>query len=127
MDLATELSIDKYIYSSERVQYVRMPQIYNSADVVLVFPSMESTSAIVLEALACEIPVVSVKSESNFALLPAGWCVNPNDSVEIAGIVKAILGGNEPVSVGRARVHMDFEQEDVMNTLLSNYRLEIKR
>jgi glycosyltransferase involved in cell wall biosynthesis len=92
---------------------------------VIAVPTSESVSAIVLESLACEIPVISTKvNKYNHELLPEAWCVHLNDSIEISDAIMSIFRGSRYVH-GRAMVHDSFEQEDVMRLLLSSYEKEI--
>jgi len=124
-ELAINLLVSDLIFSNGHVPYVRMPQIYNAADAVIAIPTSESVSSVVLEALACEIPIISTKDNgNNYKLIPPAWCINLGDSYEISDTIVSIFKGSR-YTHGRAIVQDSYEQEDVMNLLLSDYEKEI--
>lgn len=85
-DKANEIEIEKKVFFLGSIPYLRMPEIYNVADAVVLPSSNEGVPMSLLEALACGTPVVAtrvggipefVKQNQNGILLdkPSKECV----------------------------------------------------
>jgi glycosyltransferase involved in cell wall biosynthesis len=126
--MINDLGISDSVFSSSYVQYVRMPEIYNAADVVVALPAPEELSCVVMEAAACEVPVITTRGVINERLVFPTNLVNPeNPDVLAETILRNITANGEwKKRVGNRKLVRElYEQDNIMDILLSKYQQEM--
>lgn len=102
VDLARELRIERYIRWYGMVDRMRLPQIYTKGTVMVTASTMETQGLTVLEAMACGLPVVGVKSFALPDLIKNGkngLLVDPGDINGMATAVVKILNNEKMAKV----------------------------
>jgi glycosyltransferase involved in cell wall biosynthesis len=128
--LTEELGLDEHVFSNGYVQYIRMPQIYNAADVICVIPALEKISATILEAMACEKPVITADNTTNHKLIPNNWCIDVKDYKALAHVLDEILAKRytkEWLGKGRETIKYLYEQDMWMDMMLDNCEMEMRK
>jgi D-inositol-3-phosphate glycosyltransferase len=100
--LAAELGVSEHVSFAGLVNYERLPDYYNAADVVA-FPSFyESFGLVPLESLACGTPVVAtdVGDLKNIIIEgKTGFVLEDNQPVHLANILNAVLDQPQKLSL----------------------------
>ena len=93
-DLAKELGVSNQVKFLGLVSNDVMPKILNSADLYVSTSFSDGTSASLLEAMACGLPIVATKIPANEEWIVQGqngFLVPAGDSLELAKCVMSIL------------------------------------
>lgn len=130
--LAQELDISGHVHFAPWVASEQMPQFYNALD-LLVVPSLtrvnwkEQFGRVIMEAMACGIPVIGSSSgEIPNVLGDAGVIFPEGDAGALARAIEALL--NDPpkrrllADAGRARARALFSQQHVVDDTYALYR-----
>ena len=124
---ATELGIEDDVTFVGYVPPADLPSAYNAAD-AFVLPSVSSTQEgfglVVLEALACETPVVTtdvVGVADEIAAQNFGRVVAPNDPARLADGIATVLEGDPDTAAGRRRCVEQYSWTESVDRLLEIY------
>ncbi len=101
----------------------RMPLWVNSADAVLVTSEHEGFGLAVLEALACDVPVLATPTGIHAAALAEveGALCAPFDVERWASVLKALLTDHDPRVAGRAQAER-FGAREMAERVLATWR-----
>lgn len=134
--LAERLGVRKKVIFSPNFPYSKMPKIYNQADAlvlasILIPTWQEQFGMVLIEAMACGIPVVSTKTGGIPETVgEAGILVSANNWLELAqGLKKLILDQKlrqELSKKGRQRVEEQFERTKVAGKIEEIYQKVLK-
>jgi glycosyltransferase involved in cell wall biosynthesis len=73
-----------------------MPDLFNKAHVTISIPNSDSSSAVMMESMACGVPVIASKIPQNDEWDGLGILVPKDDSVEaLADLMKKVLEHRE--------------------------------
>lgn len=131
-DMAKALGISEKVIFAGNVESAALPDFYSRAD-VLVLPSLttarwkEQFGRVLIEAMACETPVVgSTSGEIPNVIGGAGLVFREGDCVLLAGALKRLLASPEKrkrcSQAGRERVLKEFTWSAVAKKLEDAYR-----
>jgi glycosyltransferase involved in cell wall biosynthesis len=128
--MAAELGLAARVVFAGRVSDALLPDYYRSADVV-VLPSTtmgEAFGLVLVEALACGVPVVASSLPGVRTVVADGvdgFAVRPGSDVELAGAVRRLLEREEERAAmgarGRAKVEASYTWERIAGRLESVY------
>lgn len=108
----------------KRVASDRVPLYMSACDAMLMTSLMEGSPNVVKEAMACELPVISVPVGDVPELLDGvvGYTICPRDAEALAGaLVNTLL--NKPHTEGRMRLkHKGLDLESVARRLINIYQ-----
>lgn len=120
--ISNKLSLSENVIFIRHVKHEEIVNFYKSSD-IFVFPSFsEGFPKVLLEAMACGLPIIATNVDGNNELVIDGYngyLVPPNDPDSIAGKVVSLLQ-NEEKSIklgenGRQFVLSEFKWEHVAN------------
>jgi len=97
-ELAKELGIEDQVRFLGLVSNDMMPRALNSADIYVTTSFSDGTSASLLEAMACGLPVVASKIPANEEWIKPGengFLVPPGDSMELAECIVSVLRNDQ--------------------------------
>ena len=104
--LAKELGVGEQIKFLGRVPNDLIPTMLNSGDLYVSTSFSDGTSASLLEAMACGLPVVATRIPANEEWIEPGengFLVSPGDSSELAESISAILKNDQLRMTMRSR------------------------
>jgi len=106
------------------VSHDQLPRWYRAMDLLVVPSRYENCSNVVLEGLACGVPVLASDVGGNTALgaTGAGWLVAPDSTSSLADCLRTIIA-NRPELKARGQIASRFVQER-HNWMASAERLE---
>lgn len=96
LKLAESLGVSSNVVGISKVEWNLMPSLYRDADVMVSISSNDSLPNCMMEAMACGIPIVmgGIPSIEEWVQNGVnGFCVNPNNSVELAEKIIQTLHG----------------------------------
>jgi len=108
--LSQDLGIDKQVTFMGRYPHENLPAIYQSADVFVTASTIETQGLVVLEALACGLPVVGVDALALPELIQDdvnGFLVPPNDIQRMTDDLALLLQSPE-LRLGMGRMGREF-------------------
>jgi glycosyltransferase involved in cell wall biosynthesis len=85
-DMVGEMKLDEYVQFLGYIPHKEMPMIYNNCDVLILLSPSEGIANVVLEAMACQTPVIATPV-GDIALHLAqgrGWLVESADPKIVA-------------------------------------------
>ena len=112
----------------ERVENTKMPKIYNQADIFVSPSLLEGSSKVLLEAMACGLPIVATDNEGNKDIINNGENgLLVNESIEgLSSGIKAILENKNVMEKlgekARKKIEKDFSLTLLLRT--ENYVLK---
>jgi len=117
---------DNFIWKGQ-VDFKEMPLYYNAADIVLSLSSFDSLPNIMLESMACGVPVImSDISQIREVIVDKenGFLVNPRDYIKIANKILNILESNNEkiISNGLKLIKNKYDQELNYKTIKINIK-----
>lgn len=96
-----------------------------SADALLHAGDQETFGLVILEAMACGIPVVAVAAGAFQEIINSdcGLLCAPNNSMAMANAVRELFGSGSAVLGQQARSHVErhYSWDTVVNSLLGHY------
>jgi glycosyltransferase involved in cell wall biosynthesis len=111
-----------YIRNEELVKY------FNSADALLMTSSSEAGPVVSMEAIACEIPVITTDTGNVSEFLKnenAGIIIDRKDLKNLDIAIKSVLDGEEIRKCGRDRAKEIFDWNVIAKKFISIYRNSI--
>lgn len=132
VNLGRRLGISRRLIFQESLPYKKMPEWYRLAD-IFVLPSkptpvwQEQFGMVLLEAMACGVPVVATKSGAIAETVgEAGILVSPNSWPELAGALKKLILDEKLrqslSKKGRRRVENQFERRKIAQKIEKIYQ-----
>ena len=125
--LCSELNISDCVKFVGRIPFGNLPEFYNKLDVFLNFSKMESFGVSVLEASACELPVIAVNAQGLSETVDddGGFLLDSFDLNDAAEKMSALafdeILRKEMGERGRAFVKRNYEWSDCVDKLLEEY------
>jgi glycosyltransferase involved in cell wall biosynthesis len=126
--LASRLGVADHVCWLPELRHVMMPGVYGACDYVINYPVADAFPSTVMEAVACEVPVISADLPAYKGSYIERFCrlVAPDDD---AGLARAIIqAAAEPAAsrisrtaAGRAHLVEHFKEADQRARLLSLY------
>ena len=128
-----ELGIGKDIVFRDNVSQNELPAIYNQFDIAVFLSRSESFGVSVLEASACEIPVIATATGGLLEVVDhnsTGLHVNPEDINDAAEKILSLIH-NEKMRVemgkaGRQKVIKEYSLVDTKSAILKLYNKEVQ-
>jgi glycosyltransferase involved in cell wall biosynthesis len=131
-----QLHLEHRVHLLGSVKSTAMPKYLNIMD-CLVLPSLtrpnwkEQFGRILIEAMACEVPVVGSSSgEISNVIGDAGYIYPEGDSKKLADVLQQLLGNEERRrkigAAGRTRVEQCFTQQKIAHDTLQVYQMMLQ-
>jgi len=111
-DYAKELNISKKVKFIGIIPNSELPNLYNSADLFATASTIETEGIVILEAMACGLPIVGVNKMAVPSLVKDnknGFITEPGNTKEIADSMNALLSNK------KLRIRMGNESLKVVN------------
>ena len=116
--------LQEVVYLLERVPNELLPSYYSMASVFVLPTYYEAFGKVIIEAMACGLPVITTKRGGNEEAVSdgvSGFLVNYGSVSELADTITRILSddklGRQMGEIGRQRVEKDFTWKIVANRL----------
>lgn len=128
-DFIARHNLGPIVHLPGRVEHNLLPDYFNEADLYVSSSYSDGTSVSLLEAMACELPVVVTDISSNREWVHPGtngWLVPPGDSEALGtAIIEALEQEDRAKTMGQANISLVHEEADWevnFNTLLGAYQ-----
>jgi D-inositol-3-phosphate glycosyltransferase len=123
--LAAEHGVEPFLHCRGAIAHENMVHQYRQADCVVVSSHYESFGLVVLEALACGIPVASTRVGISAEVIKQGvngWLAPPGDAAALAGAVEQslIIAGQVAPATIRASIS-GFDWRQVADLSMDGY------
>ena len=112
----------------DKVENTKMPKIYNQADIFVLPSYLEGSPKVLMEAMACGLPVVATDNEGNKDIINNGENgLLVNESIEgLSSGIKTILENKNLMEKLRKKARKKIEKDFSLTLLLrtENYVLK---
>lgn len=126
---AEELGIAEYIRWMDEVPMAILPEVYAFADVIINFPVMDSLPFTLLEAAACERPVITSRMPSYKGTIVEKYfyTVEPDDVTALTDAIVQVLNEDpaqrlDILSRARRVIEQEYNESIYIKHLLSIYK-----
>jgi len=126
--LIKKLKLHQKVIFYGSVPYEKLPEFYSSAKLLVLPSRFENLGGVLLEAQACECPVVSSNVGGVSEVMingTTGFLVNPNSVDELAAKISFFLSSDNQRKFfgknGRAFVSRNFSVEDYISRIIKTY------
>jgi len=113
-DFIKQNNLDKYVNPIGRVDSNVLPDYYKEADLYISTSYSDGTSISMLEAMACQLPIIVTDIPSNMEWIKPGingWLVPPGDSEALSTAILAAFGQQEKLrAMGQANLALVHER-----------------
>lgn len=126
-ELVKAYGLEKQIYFAGFCQNI--PAHYQLADAVITPSLREGLPAVVLEAMACKIPVLASRIRGHVDLLPQSQLLfNPKNPAEIAAKIQQVLSNNPAQEIEQNYKHLEkFAFAEIVKNMETIYRQSISK
>ncbi|OQY10624.1 MAG: hypothetical protein B6I28_00685 [Fusobacteriia bacterium 4572_132] len=132
IDLVNELKIDDKVLFKGWISGEKLPQLYNSADVFITLSEMETFGIVVLEAMACGLPVIGANALAIPELVKQGkngFLVDSKNRIDVANKINILYEDKElrkKMAEESLKYSKEYSKKKVFNKLEKIYASLIK-